>query len=115
MRTVPEDAAAARTLPNVVIVRAADGRGTVRHRFLRHLAERLVADQAARERDGATCQIEALDDFGQLPARIGFAHAVSVGYGTALQQSAVAREQDAVFFTREARQVFVAVVVAIQG
>src|SRR6266852_9521802 len=59
------------------------------------LVQQTVASHAARERLDRSRQVEAVDDFGELTAAFRFSQPVAVRNTAALQQPAVAREQDA--------------------
>ena len=113
MRSFPIHAAAFVAQPKFVIQAACAFRQPVDDRLLTCGMERRIASQAARKRRERANEIKALDNFHELPSRIRLTHEMAVRNLGALQQSAVTRQQDSMLIARHARQIGIAVIIAI--
>lgn len=78
-----------------------------------HIAQQAVAGHAAGEGKEAVDQIETLDDLAQLLERVAGTQAVTAQDALALEQAAVAGEEDAVFADRLAGEDIIGDIVVI--
>ena len=115
MRTIPIYLAALGTAAVVGGVPAAQRRDLVRHFRCRNVLEPPVAFHAAGERRDRTAQVKAFQNLRQLESGARLAHEVPVRHSAALQQIAVAGEDDAMLARRQKRECFVVRLGLVRG
>src|SRR5690348_15031397 len=97
MRALPVDLTAIRAAAELLVIVGRTLRQLVKDFVLRHRHEFAIAAHTEPERLNGALQVEPLDNLGSLLARVGGTRTIAVRDDAALQQSAIAGQENPAF------------------